>query len=50
MKVREVVEFLVFPKFFNALSFYCKGNYNLSFKLTIENSEGKTTSAFPVIC
>jgi hypothetical protein len=50
MKVRELVEFLVFPKSFNVLSFYSKGNYALRIRLTMRrHRDGECTMGLPVL-
>jgi hypothetical protein len=40
MIIRELVEYIVFPKYFNILSFYSKGQYSIRIHLTIEDEKG----------
>ena len=48
--MRELVDFLVFPKSFNVLSFYSKGHYALRVRLTAEEKEyGRQVQGFPVL-
>jgi hypothetical protein len=50
MKVRELVEFLVFPKSYSVLSFYSKGHYAMRVRLTAEDqATGKLIHAFPTL-
>lgn len=40
----------MFPKSFNVLSFYSKGNYAIRIKLTLENKSDNTfIKAFPIL-
>ena len=50
MKVRELVEFLVFPKAFNVVSFYSKGNYALRIRLSLQRlKDGLVLQGYPVL-
>jgi hypothetical protein len=50
MKVRELVEFLVFPKSYSVLSFYSKGHYAMRVRLTAEElNSGRLIQGFPVL-
>ncbi len=49
LKQRKKVQLVIFPKIFNVLCFYSKGQYTIHISVIQETSDGKTTYAMPHI-
>lgn len=49
LKQREKIQILIFPKMFNVLSFYSKGQYTIQIAVVVQCADGRSIYAMPEI-